>query len=71
MAETLVVSKQRVSPFYHDLDLGLVGLIGNFLPVEQLLLLVVEQLLNPIPSSNHFSRKSFEEAEVTNILFRI
>ena len=54
------MSKQRVSPFNHDLDLGLVGLVGNFLLVEQLLLLVVEQLLNPIPSSNHVSRKSLE-----------
>ena len=41
----LFLSKQRVSPFYHDLDLGFVG---NFLLVEQLLLLVVEQLLNSL-----------------------
>ena len=68
---TCFLSKQRVSPFYHDLDLGLVGLVGNLLLVEQLLLLVVEQLLNPIPSSNHVSRKSLEEAEVTHTLFRI
>ena len=67
----LFLSKQRVSPFYHDLDLGLVGLIGNFSLVEQLLLVVVEQLLNPIPSSNHVSRKSLEEAEVTHVLSRI
>ena len=46
-------------------------LVGNFLLVEQLLLLVVEQLLNPILSSNHVSRKSLEEAEVTCILSRI
>ena len=26
--------KQRVSPFYHDLGLELVGLIGNFWIVE-------------------------------------
>ena len=64
------LSKQRVSPFYHDLDLGLVGLVGHLLLVEQLLLLVVEQLLKPIPSSNHVSRKSLEEAEVTHTLFR-
>ena len=65
---TLPLSKQRVSPFCHDLDLdlGLVGLVGNFLLVEQLLLLVVEQLLKPIPSSNHVSRKSLEEAEATH-----
>ena len=69
MFETLFVSKQRVSPFYRDLDLDLVGLIGNFLLVEQLLLLVVEQLLNPILSSSHVPRKSLEEAEVTHIIF--
>ena len=45
--------KQRVSPFYRDLGLDLVGLIGNFWIVEQLLPLVVEQLLNPILSSSH------------------
>ena len=56
---TLPLSKQRVSLFYHDLDLGLVGLIGNFLLVEQLLLLVVELLLNPNLSSSHVSRKSW------------
>ena len=67
----LAQSKQRVSPFYHVLGLDLVGLIGNFLLVEQLLLLVVEQLLNPILSSNHVSRKSLEEAEATQILSRI
>ena len=63
--------KQRVSPFYHDLGLDLVGLIGNILLVEQLLLLVVEQLLNPIHSSSHVSRRSLEEDEVTHILSRI
>ena len=66
-----LVSKQRVSPFYHALGLDLVGLIGNFLLVEQLLFLVVEQLLNPILSSNHVSRKFLEEAEATHILSRI
>ena len=39
--------------------------------VQQLTFLVVKQLLNPIPSSSHVSRKSLEEAEVTHILFRI
>ena len=48
----LFEGKQQVSAFYHDLELDLVGLIGNFLLVEKLLLLVVEQLLNPILSSN-------------------
>ena len=33
--------------------------------------LLVEQVLNPIPSSNHVSRKSLEEAEVMHALFRI
>ena len=47
----LFEGKQRVAPFYHDLGLDLVGLIGNFLIVEQLVPLVVEQLLNPILSS--------------------
>ena len=63
----LFEGKQRVSPFNHDLGLDLVGLIGNFLLVEQLFLLVVEQLLNPILSSSHVSKKSLEEAEVTHI----
>ena len=40
----------------------LVGLVGW--------LLLVEQLLNPIPSSNHVSRKSLEEDEVTHIRSR-
>ena len=67
----LFEGKQRVYPFYHDLGLDLVGLIGHFWIVEELLLLVVEQLLNPILSSSHVSRKSLEEAEVTHILSRI
>ena len=54
----LFEGKQRVSPFYHDLGLDLVGLIGNFLLVEQLLSQVVEQLLNPILSSNHVTSRS-------------
>ena len=49
----------------------MVGLVGSLLLVEQLLLLLVEELLNPIPSSNHVSRKSLEEVEVTHILSRI
>ena len=64
-------SRQRVAPFYHDLGLDLVGSIGNFWIVEQLVPLVVEQLLNPILSSSHVSRRSWEEAEVTHILARI
>ena len=62
---------QRVSPFYHDLGLDLVGLIGIFWIVEQLLHLVVEQLLNPILSSNHVSKKSLEEDDVTQKLSHI
>ena len=67
----LFEGKQQVSPFYHDLGLDLVGLIGNFWIVAQLLPLVVEQLLTPILSSSHVSRKSLEEDEVTHIPCRI
>ena len=75
---TCFLSKQRVSPFYHDLDLGLVGLVGNLLLVEQLLLLVVEQFLllvveqlsNPIPLSIRGVMRYLAEVEVTCILFR-
>ena len=66
----LFQSKQRVSPFYHDLDLGLVGLIGNFLFVEQLLLLVVDQLSNPILFSIRVSMRSLADVELTCTLFR-
>ena len=71
LARALRHGKQRVAPFYHDLGLDLVGLIGNFWIVEQLLHLVVEQLLNPILSSSHVSRRSLEEDEVTHVLSRI
>ena len=67
----LFEGKQRVSPFYHDLGLDLVRFIGNFWIVEQLLPLVVEQLLKPILSSSHVSRKSLEKDEVTQKLSRI
>ena len=70
-AVLLFEGEQRVSPFYHDLGLDLVGLIGNFWIVAQLVHLVAEQLLNPILSSSHVSRKSLEEDEVTHILFHI
>ena len=67
-----VFSKQRVSPsIMIGFGFGLVGLVGSLQLVEQLLLLFVEQLLNPILSSNHVSRKSSEEVEVTHILFRL
>ena len=39
--------------------------------IVALVLLVVEQLLDPILSSNHVSKKSLEEAKVTHILSRI
>ena len=58
---TFVLSQQVA--LFCELDLGLVGLVGSFL--------LVEQLLNPIPSSNYFSRKSSEAVEVIHILFRI
>ena len=70
VARYLRHGKQRVSPFYHDLGLDLVGLIGNFWIVEQLVHLVIEQLANPIVSSRHVPRRSFEEDEVTHILSR-
>ena len=57
----LVEGKQRVSPFYHDLGLDLVGLVGNFL--------IVEQLLNSILSSSHVSMKSSVVVEVTQKIF--
>ena len=52
----LFEGKQRVSPFYNDLDFDLVGLIGNLLLVEQLLLLVVEQPSEP----NSFIQSCFK-----------
>ena len=56
---------------FFDLGLDLVGEIGNYYIVEQLVFLVVEQLLNPILSSTHVSGKSLEEDEVTHILSRL
>ena len=58
---TFVLSWQVA--LFCELDLGSVGLVGSFL--------LVEQFLNPIPSSNYLSRKSSEAAEVTHVLFRI
>ena len=55
----------------HELDLELVGLVGKILLVEQLPLLVVEQLPNPILFSIRASVRSLAEVEVTCILFRI
>ena len=64
-------ANKGVSPFYHDLGLDLVGLIGNFWFVEQVLPLVVEQLLKPTLSSSHVSRKSSEAVEVIHIPSRM
>ena len=58
---TFVLSQQVA--LFCELDLGLVVLVGSSL--------LVEQLLNPILSSNYFSRKSSAAAEVTHILFRV
>ena len=66
---TDVTANNGFAPVYHDLRLDLVGLIVNFETAAQLVLLLAEQLLNPIPSSNHVSRKSLEEDEVTHIYF--
>ena len=66
LARELRHGKQRVSPFYHDLGLDLVGLIGNFWIVEQLVHLVVEQILNSLLSSSRVSKRSLEEDEVTH-----
>ena len=60
----------QVAPICHELDLELVGLVGKFLLVEQLLLLIVEQLPNPILFSIRPSMRSLVEAEVTCILSR-
>ena len=62
-------SRQTSVPFYHDLGLSLVGLVVILWIVEQLIHLFVEQLLNPIISSNHVARKSLEEDEVTQKTF--
>ena len=54
---------------YHELDLELVGLVGRIWLVEQLLLLVVEQLSNPIPLSTRDVAISLVEVGVTCMLF--
>ena len=66
----LFEGKEQVSSFYHDLDLDLIGLIGNLLFVAQLLFLVVQQLLNPNVLPNHVPRKSLEKAAVTHTFSR-
>ena len=45
--------------------------LGTFELLNNFLHLVVEQLLNPILPSNHVSRRSLEEDEVTHILSRV
>ena len=52
-------SLQRVAPLNQNLELELIGLIGSFWIVAQLVHLVVEHLLNPILSSSQVSRRSF------------
>ena len=68
--QTLRVCYQ-VALIYHGLVLGLVGLVGRILLVEQLLLVAVEQLLNPILLSNRDVARSLVEVEVTCILSHI
>ena len=58
----MFVLSQWVAPFC-ELDWDLVGLVDC--------LLHVEQLLNPIPSTNHFSKKFSEAIEVIHIYFRM
>ena len=67
--EVFSLQFQQVAPLSHELDLELVGLVGKFLLVEQLLILVVEQLLllvveqipNPILFSIRVSMRSLAE----------
>ena len=54
---------------YHELDWELVGLVGRTLLAEQLLLLAVDQLSNPIPLSNRDVARSLVVVEVTCMLF--
>ena len=84
--QTLRVCYQ-VALIDHRLVLGLVGLVGRILLVEQLLLVVVEQLLlvvveqlllavvdqllNPILLSNRDVKRSLAEVEVTCMLSHI
>ena len=53
----------------YELDLEVVGSIGNFQIVARLL--IVEHVLNPILFSIRVSMRSLAEVEVTCILFRI
>ena len=77
----------QVALIDHRLVLGLVGLVGRILRVEQLLLVaveqlllvvveqlllaVVDQLLNPILLSNRDVKRSLAEVEVTCVLSHI
>ena len=47
------------------------GQLGTFKTAAQLVHVVVEHLLNPILSSSHDSRRSLEEAEMTQKLSRV
>ena len=50
--------KQRGSPFYHDLGLDLVGMIGNFVLVEQL---TYPSGCRATSEPNSFSQSCFKE----------
>ena len=58
----------RLAPICHELDLELVGLVGKMLLVLRFLLLVVEQLPNPILFSIRVLMKFLAEVEVTCML---
>ena len=64
-------SESILERWRHALDLELVGLVGNFLLVEQLPLLIVEQLPNLILFSIRVSMRPLADVEVTHILSRI
>ena len=76
--QTLRVCYQ-VALIDHRLVLGLVGLVGRILLVEQLLLVVVEQLLlavveqlsSPLLLSNRDVKRSLAEVEVTCMISHI
>ena len=54
-----VATDNGLARSFMDLGLDLVGSIGNFYTVAQLVHPVVEQLLNPILSSSHVLKEIF------------
>ena len=62
---------RQVALIYHGVVLVLVGLVGRILLVEQLLLVAVEQLLNPILLSNRDVARSLVVVEVRCMLSHI